>query len=64
MNVLYDLENDPYEMNNLLGKGQHFETHVQQAEKMKRLLVEWLREVDSPHVDQIVRRPVSDRILD
>ncbi len=58
MNVLYDLENDPHEVNNLLGKNPDRERHVQQGEAMRALLIEWLRQVDSPHLEEVRSRAI------
>jgi len=58
MNVLYDLEDDPHEMNNLLGRNPDEKKHAAQGKKMKALLVEWLREVDSPHLEEVKKRKV------
>ncbi|MBD3174032.1 MAG: sulfatase-like hydrolase/transferase [Armatimonadia bacterium] len=58
MNVLYDLESDPHETNNLLGNNPGRQRHVAQGERMKALLVEWLQSVDSPHAEEVRRRPI------
>jgi len=58
MNVLYDLESDPHEMNNLLGKNPDRKRYLQQGERMKALLVDWLREVDSPHLEEVKKRGI------
>jgi len=56
MNVLYDLENDPHEMNNLLGKNPKAGQYRKQAEHMKSLLVQWLKATDSPHLAEVKKR--------
>ena len=56
MNVLYDLKNDPLEMNNLLGKNPKAEKSRKQAEYMKTLLVQWLEKTSSPHLDEVKKR--------
>jgi len=56
MNVLYDLENDPHEMNNLLGNNPKAEQYREQADKMKSHLVQWLKATDSPHLAEVKRR--------
>ena len=53
MNVLYDLENDPHEVNNLLGVNPDRQRYLQQGERMKAMLIEWLKQVDSPHLDEV-----------
>ena len=44
---LYDLENDPWEFNNLAGKAQYAETE----QRMKTALVAWQQETDDPALD-------------
>lgn len=56
MNVLYDLQKDPHELDNLLGGNPQAETYRKQAEYMRGLLVRWLEETRSPHVDEVRRR--------
>lgn len=56
MNVLYDLKNDPHEMNNLLGKKPKAEKCRKQAEYMKGLLVQWLESTGSPHLEEVKKR--------
>lgn len=56
MNVLYDLKNDPFEMDNLLGKNPDAENHRKQAEFMKDLLVQWLEKTKSPHLEAVKKR--------
>jgi len=58
MNVLYDMDNDPHEMNNLLGKNPDRKNYEKQGETMKALLVEWLKSVDSPHLEEVKKRKV------
>ncbi len=58
MNVLYDLKNDPYEMNNLLGKNPDRQRYVKQGEKMKALLIQWLKKVNSPHLEEVKKRRI------
>ena len=58
MNVLYDLENDPHEVNNLLGNDPDRARHAQQGEAMKALLVDWLEKVESPHVEEVRNRAI------
>lgn len=56
MNVLYDLENDPYEMNNLLGNNPDADKYHEQAEQMKKHLIEWLERVGSPYLEEVRKR--------
>jgi len=65
LNTLFDLRNDPHEMNNLLGRNPEPEKYAPQAERMKGLLVAWLqRHGHAKHVEGVKARPVLDpRIL-
>ncbi len=56
MNVLYDLEADPHEMNNLLGNNPEAEQSRHQAEHLKSLLVQWLERTASPHLGEVRSR--------
>ena len=56
MNVLYDLKEDPYEMNNLLGNNPKAAKNRKQAEFMKGLLVQWLEKTGSPHLAEVKQR--------
>ena len=58
INALYNLKNDPHEMNNLIGNNKNAKKYEKQAEKMKALLVKWLKSVDSPHLEEVKKRPV------
>lgn len=54
MDALYDLKNDPYELNNLLftDRAKHKET----AEKLKAKLVDYLAKVKYSYVEEIRQR--------
>lgn len=56
MNVLYDLQEDPHELNNLLGNNPDREDYVSKANELKDLLVEWLVKTDSPYVEEVKKR--------
>ena len=58
LDALYDLQTDPQELNNLIGKNPDKEKHHAEAERMKGLLVEWLIRVKSPHLDSVRQRPL------
>ncbi|MCZ6633862.1 MAG: sulfatase-like hydrolase/transferase [bacterium] len=58
VDALYDLENDPLEMNNLIGNNPDRSEHRKQAEEMKERLVSWLASVHSPHTEGVKARPV------
>jgi hypothetical protein len=49
VDMMYDIETDPYEMNNLLGTAGDDPAVVGKAEHLKILLVEWLQRHDTPH---------------
>jgi hypothetical protein len=54
--ALFDLENDPHEMNNLLGSNPDRFEYEETAEKLRSELVRYLRDVNSPLVDGIEER--------
>ena len=58
MNVLYNMNDDPHEMNNLLGRNPKKHKHAAKAKEMKARLVTWLEEVESPHVKEVKNRNV------
>ncbi|UCG47456.1 MAG: sulfatase-like hydrolase/transferase [Phycisphaerales bacterium] len=58
VDALYDLEEDPLEMNNLIGKRPKAARHVEQAAAMKARLVSWLERVGSPRLEGVKDRPV------
>jgi arylsulfatase A-like enzyme len=54
--VLFDLKNDPHEMNNLLGSNpQRFE-YKEKAEELRTKLVNYLEDVNSPIVSGVKNR--------
>lgn len=54
--VLYDLVNDPHEMNNLLGSNPDRFKYKEIAEDLRRKLVGYLKDVNSPLVEGINKR--------
>lgn len=54
--VLYDLKNDPYEINNLLGSNPERFNYKEKAEEMRSKLLGYLKDVNSPLVEGIERR--------
>lgn len=58
LDALYDLKNDPQELNNLIGRNPAREKHRTEAMRMKALLVEWLARVKSPHLEAVKARPL------
>ena len=58
LDALYDLKQDPNELNNLLGRNPSREKYRAQAQRLKGLLVAWLARTKSPNLDQVKARPV------
>jgi len=56
INALYDLQNDPHEMNNLLGEHPEKEMYRERAEELRASLLEWLEKHDSKFTDGVRRR--------
>ncbi len=57
LDALYDLKNDPLELNNLVGLNPDRAKHRVEAERMKGLLVGWLARVKSPLLEAVKARP-------
>jgi arylsulfatase A-like enzyme len=62
LDAMYDLDNDPHEMNNLLGLNPDAPQHAGQAEHLKSLMLSWLADVDYPHIDGIQARVLGRAI--
>tara|TARA_B100000809_G_scaffold141837_1_gene139412 strand:- start:50702 stop:52303 length:1602 start_codon:yes stop_codon:yes gene_type:complete len=58
LNTLYDLNTDPYEMNNLLGSNPDKVIYKEKAEELRACLLEWLKKNNSERV-----QGVKDRVL-
>jgi arylsulfatase A-like enzyme len=56
INALYDLNNDPHEMNNLLGSNPERVLYEERAEELRACLLEWLTKHDSKHVKGVKER--------
>ena len=56
LNAMYDLNSDPHEMNNLLGKNPQRRRHAKKAEELRGCLLEWLKKNGSKHYDGVRRR--------
>lgn len=54
--VLYDLINDPFEMNNLLGSNSEGFKHKEKAEELRSKLVGYLKDVNSPLTKGVEKR--------
>ena len=52
--VLYNLDEDPYEMHNLIGQSEpDREKYLAKAESLKLKMIEWLRSRNSVYADRI-----------
>ena len=58
INALYDLNTDPYEMNNLIGNNPEGASYEDKVEELRTSLLEWLQKNNSEHYDG-----VRDRVL-
>jgi arylsulfatase A-like enzyme len=58
LDALYDLQNDPKELNNLIGRNPQAEEYRTEVAHMKGLLVEWLTRVKSPNLESVKARPL------
>ncbi len=58
LDALYDLKNDPEEVNNLIGRNPDREKYRAEATRMKNLLIEWLSRVKSPTRETVKARPI------
>ncbi len=56
INTLYDLSNDPHEMNNLLGSNPERELYEERAEELRSCLLEWLAKNGSKHCEGVKER--------
>jgi arylsulfatase A-like enzyme len=61
LNALYDLNTDPYEMNNLLGNNPDSEKYSAKAEELRACLLEWLAKNNSNHVSGVQQRVLIGR---
>ena len=58
LDALYDLQNDPSELNNLIGRNPQAQQYRAEVVRMKQLLVEWLTRVKSPNLESVKARPL------
>lgn len=56
INAMYNLNNDPYEMNNLIGLNPDKQKYAEQAEDLRKCLLEWLKKNKSAHFDGVQKR--------
>ena len=56
LNVLFNLNDDPHEMNNLLGRNPNRKKYEQKAKELRTNLLEWLKKNKSKHYDGVSKR--------
>lgn len=56
LNALYNLNQDPYEMNNLIGKNPNRHQYARKTEELRACLLEWLKKNGSRHFDGVKER--------
>ena len=56
LNVLYNLNDDPHEINNLLGKNPDKSKYQQKTEELRTHLLEWLQKNNSKHYLGVSKR--------
>ena len=58
LDALYNLKDDPHEMNNLIGNNPNRGNFYAQAKEMKERLVTWLKSTNSPRLQGVIDRQV------
>jgi len=56
LNAMYDLNTDPHEMNNLLGKNPNRRRFAEKAGELRTCLLEWLKKNNSKHYEGVKER--------
>lgn len=56
INAMYDLNNDPHEMNNLLGNNPERKLYQEKAEELRQYLLEWLKKNNSKYYTGVRER--------
>mgnify|MGYP000949760285 FL=1 len=56
LNVLFNLNDDPQEINNLLGKNPDRKKYNEKAEELRANLLDWLKKNNSKHYDGVSKR--------
>ena len=56
INALYDLNTDPHEMHNLIGKNPDRAQYEDKVEELRGCLLEWLEKNDSKHYNGVKER--------
>jgi len=60
INAMYDMNTDPYEMNNLLGDNPDRAQYLEKAEELRGYLLEWLAERNSVHYYSVSQRDLLE----
>ena len=56
INAMYDMKNDPYEINNLTGRNPDKLKYAEKAEDLRKSLLKWLKKNKSVHFDGVQKR--------
>ena len=56
LNAMYDLNTDPYEMNNLIGMNPNRHRYAEKTEELRACLLEWLEKNNSKHCKGVKER--------
>lgn len=56
INALYNLNEDPYEMTNLIGNNPEKAKYKEKTEELRKYLLEWLNDKDSKHYEGVKNR--------
>ena len=56
IDAMYDLNSDPFEMNNLIGNNPDKEQYAEKVEELRKDLLEWLQKNKSKHYDGVKER--------
>lgn len=59
INAMYNLNEDPHEMNNLLGNNPDRKNYEKQAEELRGNLLEWLKKNKSKHYNGVKERKLT-----
>lgn len=63
INALYDLKNDPYEMNNLMGSNPNKQNYTQKINELHTDLLTWLQKNNSSNYDGVRNRNLTGTLL-
>jgi arylsulfatase A-like enzyme len=56
INAMYNLNEDPYEMNNLIGNNPERQKYAAKTEELRKCLLEWLKKNKSSHFEGVSKR--------